>query len=146
MRFIAISIVSCNVFFPHKTITFDDRGPSWVNSQNKHLINGKKNATYTNYKNNISKNQKQSIFYNVSVLLESTKFINRHFELKNKYYSKVAKSLLDRSTSPKTYWATWKTFLNNKEKPVIPPIFHKNKFITEKKLEMKKLQTKSLSL
>ena len=105
-----------------------------------------KNATYTNYKNNISKNQKQSIFYNVSVLSESTKFINRHFELKNKYYSKVAKSFLDPSTSPKTCWAIWKTFLNNKEKPVIPPFFHENKFIMEKKLEMKKLQTKSLSL
>ena len=28
-------------FIPHETITFDGRDPSWINSQNKHLINGK---------------------------------------------------------------------------------------------------------
>ena len=50
--------------------------------------------------------------------------------MKNKYYSKVAKKLLDPSTRPKTYWSILKTFLNNKKIPVILPIFHDNKFIT----------------
>ena len=50
---------------------------------------------------------------------------------KIKYYSKVAKRLLDPSTSPKTYWSILKTFLNNKKIPVIPPIFHDNKYITD---------------
>ena len=53
--------------------------------------------------------------------------------MKNKYYSKVAKKLLDPSTSPKTYWSVLKTFLNNKKIPVLPPIFHDNKFITDVK-------------
>ena len=47
--------------------------------------------------------------------------------MKNKYYSKVARKSLD----PKTYWSILKTFLNNKKIPVIPPIFHDNKFITD---------------
>ena len=51
--------------------------------------------------------------------------------LKNKYFSKAAKKLIDRSTSPKTYWSILKTFLNNKKIPFIPPIFHDNKFITD---------------
>ena len=51
--------------------------------------------------------------------------------MKNKYYSKVAKKLLDPSTSPKTYWSVLKTFLNNKKIPVLPPIFHDNKFIID---------------
>ena len=51
--------------------------------------------------------------------------------LKNKYYSKVAKKLLDPSTSPKRYWSILKTFLNNKKIPVIVPIFHDDKFITD---------------
>ena len=51
--------------------------------------------------------------------------------MKNKYYSKVVKKLLDPSTSPKTYWSILKTFLNNKKIPVIPPIFHDNKHITD---------------
>ena len=51
--------------------------------------------------------------------------------LKYKYYSKVVKRLLDASTSPKTYWSLLKTFLNNKKIPVIPPIFHDNKYNTD---------------
>ena len=51
--------------------------------------------------------------------------------LKNKYYSKEAKRLLDPSTSPKTYWFILKTFLNNKKIPVIPPTFHDIKYITD---------------
>ena len=51
--------------------------------------------------------------------------------MKNKYYSKVAKKLLDPSTSPKTYWSILKTFLNNKKIPVIPSILHDKKYITD---------------
>ena len=98
-----------------------------------------------NYKNKISKKKKkkQSIFWNVSVLSESTKFVKLHFELKNKYYSKVVKNILDPSTSPKTYCDIWKTFLSNKEIPVIPTIFHKNKFILKKKLKSKSFKQKA---
>ena len=33
------------------------------------------------------------------------------------------------STIPKAYWSLLKTFLNNKEIPCIPPLFHNIKFI-----------------
>ena len=32
-------------FIPNETITFDDRGPPWINSQVKHLINEKMRCT-----------------------------------------------------------------------------------------------------
>ena len=48
-------------FISHETITSDDRDPSWINSQNKHLINGK-TATYKNYKNKISKKKSSQYF------------------------------------------------------------------------------------
>ena len=51
--------------------------------------------------------------------------------LKNKYYSKVAKRLLDPSTSSKTYWSILNTFLNSKNMPVIPSILHDNKYIAD---------------
>ena len=51
--------------------------------------------------------------------------------MKNKYYSKVAKRLLDYSASNKTYLSILKTFLNNEKIPVIPPIFYDNRFITD---------------
>ena len=51
--------------------------------------------------------------------------------MKNKYYSKVAKRLLDPGTSPKTHWSILKTILNNKKIPVVPSIFRDNKYITD---------------
>ena len=51
--------------------------------------------------------------------------------LEHKYYSQVAKRLLDPSTGPKMYWSILKTFLNNKKIPVILPIFHDNKYIID---------------
>ena len=52
-------------------------------------------------------------------------------ESKEKYYTKLSSRLADLLTSPKTYWSILKTFLNNKKIPCIPPLFHKNKFITD---------------
>ena len=112
-------------FIPHETITFDDRDPPWINSQVKHLIN-EKNAMYKNYLKNNKSNQSFETFQSFQSQLSSL-----IASLKNKYYSKVVKRLLDPSTSPKTYWSILKTFLNNKKIPVIPPIFHDNKYITD---------------
>ena len=112
-------------FIPHDTITFDDRDLSWINSQVKHLIN-EKNTIYKNYFKNKKSNQSFITFQSFQSQLSSL-----ITNLKNKYYSKVAKKSLDPSTSPKTYWSILKTFLNSKNILVIPPIFHDNKFITD---------------
>ena len=112
-------------FIPHETITFDDRDPPWVNSQVKHLINAK-NAIYKNYPKNNKSNQSFATFQSFQSQLSSL-----ITNLKNKYYPKVAKKLLDPSTSPKTHWSILKTFLNNKKIPVIPSISDDNKFITD---------------
>ena len=55
-------------FIPHETATFDDIDEPWINSQVKHLFNKKMLCTKT-----ISKIIKA---INLSVLSESTKFIN----------------------------------------------------------------------
>ena len=49
--------------------------------------------------------------------------------MKNKYYSNVAKKLLDPSTTLEVYWSIMKTFLDNKKISIIPPIVHEHKFI-----------------
>ena len=109
-------------FIPHETITFDDRDPPWINSQVKHLINEKNVIYLKNNKSNQSFEMFQSFQSQLSSLIAS---------LKNKFYSKVAKKLLDPSTSPKTYFSIMKVFLNNKKIPIIPQIFHDNKYITD---------------
>ena len=86
----------------------------------------KKNAIYKNYLKNNKSNQSFATFQSFQNQLNSL-----ITNLKNEYYSKVAEKLLDPSTSPKTYWSILETFLNNKKIPVVPPIFHDNKFIID---------------
>ena len=89
------------------------------------MIN-EKNIIYKNYLKNNKTNHSFATFQSFQSQL-SLLIVN----LKNKYYSKVAKKLLDPSTSPKTYWSILKTFLNNKKIPVIPSILHDKKYITD---------------
>ena len=89
-------------------------------------MTNEKNAIYKNYLKNNKSNQSFATFQSFQSQLSSL-----ITNLKNKYCSKVAEKLLDPSTSPKTYWSILKTLLNNKKVPVIPPIFHDNKFITD---------------
>ena len=97
-------------FIPHETIAFDDRDQPWINSQVKHLIN-EKNALYKTYLKNNKNNQSFEMFQSFQNQLSSL-----IASLKNKYHSKVAKRLLDPSTSPKTYWYILETFLNKKRR------------------------------
>ena len=50
---------------------------------------------------------------------------------KQKHYLRIANRLTMTRKSPKTYWSLLKLFLNNKKIPIIPPLFHENKFITD---------------
>ena len=38
---------------------------------------------------------------------------------------------MDPTTSPEAYWSILKTILNIKKIPCIPPIYHKNNYITD---------------
>ena len=49
-------------------------------------------------------------------------------EPKEKFYTKLSSRLADPLTIPKTYWSILKTFLNNKNIPCIPPLFHEKDF------------------
>ena len=44
---------------------------------------------------------------------------------------KLTKKLNTIQKSTKVYWALLKIFLNNRKIPVIPPLFHNNKFVTD---------------
>ena len=50
---------------------------------------------------------------------------------KQKYFNKITKKLCDPLTSTKSYWSLLKTILNVKKVPCVPPIFHKNKYLTD---------------
>ena len=50
---------------------------------------------------------------------------------KQMYFNKISKKLCDPLTRTKCYWLQLKTILNRKKVPCIPPIFHKNKYVTD---------------
>ena len=58
-------------FTPHETITLDDRGPPWINSKVKYLIN-EKNAAYKNH----LKNDKSSQSPAICQYFQNHKFMN----------------------------------------------------------------------
>ena len=49
---------------------------------------------------------------------------------KEKYYHNTVNKLKNTQKSSKVYWSLSKIFLNNNKKPVIPPLFYENQFIT----------------
>ena len=50
---------------------------------------------------------------------------------KQKYFLRLTQKLNTIQKSTKAYWALLKFFLNNRKIPVIPPLFHNNKFVTD---------------
>ena len=43
----------------------------------------------------------------------------------------MTNKLINTQKSSKAYWSLLKGFLNNKKIPLIPPLFHENRFITD---------------
>ena len=50
---------------------------------------------------------------------------------KQNYVNKIAQRLGDPNTSSKCYWLLFKTLLNEKKIPYIPPLSHGDKYIVE---------------
>ena len=56
---------------------------------------------------------------------------------KQNYYSGVASKLTNVQRNSKTYWSLLNRFPNNKKIPLIPPLLHENKFVTDFKEKAK---------
>ena len=50
---------------------------------------------------------------------------------KQKYYCRMTNKLINTQKSSKAYWSLLNAFLNNKKIPLIPPLFHENRFLTD---------------
>ena len=96
-------------FVPNKILTFDDREPPWMNELIKSKIQWK-NGIYKNYQNSAKSLADLETLQNA--ISEVSELI---YEKKNDYYHQLARKLIDRTTSCKTYWSILKTFYNNKK-------------------------------
>ena len=114
-----------NNYMLHETIICDDKDPPWFNSRIKSLIENK---------NKIRKSDQR--FKSNSQLLSKLNLLQEQLHLlisksKQNYYSRVASKLTNVQRNSKTYWSLLNRFLNNKKIPLIPPLFHENKFMTD---------------
>ena len=112
-------------FFPHELIVCDEKDPPWFNGKIKSLIN-EKLRTYNAYRKNIGNSQLRK---NLSSLQQRLRDLID--DSKQKYFLRLTQKLNTIQKSTKAYWALLKIFLNNRKIPVIPPLFHNNKFVTD---------------
>ena len=112
-------------FIPHEVIVCDDKDPRSFNGKIKTLFN-EKLRTYNAYRKisiNIQlRNNLRSLQQRLRDLIDDSK---------QKYFLRLSQKLTTIQKSTKAYWALLKIFLNNGKIPVIPPLFHSNKFITD---------------
>ena len=112
-------------FIPHEVIVCDDKNPPWFNGKIKSLIN-EKLRTYNAYRKKIGNNQ---LSKNLSSLQQRLRDLID--DSKQKYFLRLTQKLNTIQKSTKAYWALSKFFLSNRKIPVIPPLFHTKKFVTD---------------
>ena len=122
-------------FIPHETIVCDDKDPPWFDKRIKYFIQEGKSLPETF---GITRNNAEMI-----ICLNN---INDHLALlidtaRQNFYSKIVKKFQNTQRSSKTYWSLFKIFLNNNNIPIIPPVYHKNEYVTDfkKNVELFKL-------
>ena len=112
-------------YIPHETLICGDKDPPWFKSRIKSLLQDK-NKLYKDFRRS---NTNAQLLNKLNHLQEQLNFlINRS---KQYYYARMTKKLTNVSKNCKAYWSLLRRLLNNKKIPLIPPLFHENKFVTD---------------
>ena len=121
-------------FIPHETLTIDDKDLPWFAKKIKNLIQ-EKNNVYKSYQNSKNNN---NIHYLRRLKVLQVDLHNAIEVSKLNYYSRITYKLTHIQKNTKVYWTLLKRFFNNKKIPLIPPLFHGNKYVTDfkKKAEL----------
>ena len=113
----------CN-YLSHETLTCDDKYPhgltriqSLLQDENKLYKDGQRSNTNTQLLNKLNHLQEQLNF-----------LINRS---KQNCYTRKTKSCTSVSKSCQVYQSLLRRLLNNKKMPLVPPLFHENKFVMD---------------
>ena len=113
------------IYVPNKYITIDDKDPVWMNEIIKSKIKTK-NLLFKQYIQNGRFESDlvflQALITEINELISSTR---------NVYYENLAKKLNNPLLQVKTYWSILKTFYNEKNIPLIPPLLVDNNFVPD---------------
>ena len=127
---LTLNEVILNVFrncVPNKYITIDDKDPVWMNEaiKNKMIV-----------RNNLFKQYIQNgTFESDFILIERLGNELLISQTKALYYEILARKLNNPLSQAKTYWSILKTFYNDKNIPLIPPLLIDDKFVTDIKIK-----------
>ena len=117
-------------FIPHKTRKFDYKTLEWMNKSI--ILSLKKRSKLAKiYHNNPSEYNKEGI------INQAKKHTQLIIDAKEQNIAKMSAKLDDHKTASKTYWPILSRFLNNKNIPIMPPVFVEGKLISDfkKKVE-----------
>ena len=125
---ISLNETILNVFrnyVPNKYITIDDKDPVWMNE----IINSKIKKKNLLFKEYIQNGRFESDFVFLQALItEINELIS---STRNVYYENLAKKLNNPLLQVKTYGSILKTFYNEKNIPLIPPLLVDNNLVTD---------------
>ena len=125
---ISLNETILNVFqnyVPNKYITIDDKDPVWMNE----IIKSKIKTKNLLFKQHIQNGRFESDFVFLQALItEINELIS---STRNVYYENLAKKLNNPLLQVKTNWSILKTFYNEKNIPLIPPLLVDNNFVTD---------------
>ena len=111
-------------FVPHEFLLYDDKDSPWFNKKVRAFVQ-EKNVAYKTYRDNSG---------NIALkcrLKYLQNCLNAFIEVAKEKYHKRINKLINTQKNFKVYWSLLKIFLNNKKIPIIPPLFHENRFITD---------------
>ena len=127
-QLISLNETILNVFrnyVPNKYITIDDKDPVWMNE----IILSKIKTKNLLFKQYIQNGRFESDFVFLQALIaEINELIS---STRNVYYENLAKKLNNPLLQVKTYWSILKTFYNEKNIPLIPPLLVDDNFVTD---------------
>ena len=104
----------------------DDKDPPWFNKKIRALIQ-EKDVAFKSYRNNSSNIALKCRLKNLQACLNASIKV-----AKEKYYNNTENKLINTQKNSKVFiWSLLKIFLNNKKIPIMLPLFHENRFITD---------------
>ena len=112
-------------FIPHEVIVCDDKDPPFFIGKIKSIFS-EKLRTYNAYLKNIDNIQLRN-----NLISLQKRWRDLIDDSKQKYFLRLTQKLTTIQKSTKAHWTLLKIFLNNRKIPVIPPLFHNNKFVTD---------------
>ena len=111
-------------YVPNEVITINDKDPPWITSNIKNKITHK-NSLFQKY---IRNGRNAHDLDNLEIARNN--ITNAIKESKRLFYERMNFKLINPNTSPKTYWSILKSLYSDNKIPIIPPVIHRNEFVT----------------